>query len=105
MGSIKGYLVSLVLPLVVGLLASTLTQASKRAVRWIDAQHPAVKQALALAWSAALAALVKVAGHSVCSDGGAVCALDGVDWKAVLLAAYAVSVSAHGLKGRAPARE
>lgn len=102
----KGWLLSgaaaLVLPLVLSVVAFALTQGSKRAARWIDTQSAPVKQALALAWAAALTALARQAGRSVCLDGLEACAIDGVDWRLVASSSWAGALSLHGWRKKPP---
>lgn len=102
----KGWLLSgaaaLVLPIVLSVVAFALTQGSKHAARWIDAQSAPVKQALALAWAAGLTALVRLAGQSVCIDGADSCAIDAVDWKLVASAAWGGALALHGWRKKPP---
>lgn len=92
----------LVLPFVLAVVAFWLTQTSKRAARWIDAQPAPVKQGLALAWAAVLTGLARLAGRSVCLDGGDACAVDAVDWRLVLSSSWAGALALHGWRGKAP---
>lgn len=98
MGFLRNAALGLVLPFILAVGAFFLTQQSKRARRWIDSQPAPVKQGIALAWAAALTALVRMAGRSVCLDGADSCAIDGVDWRLVLSSSWAGALALHGWK-------
>lgn len=102
MGLLRSGAALFVLPLVLSVVAFWLTQSSKRAARWIDAQPAPVKQAIALAWAAALTALARMAGRAVCLEGVESCAIDGVDWRLVASSAWAGALAVHGWRGKAP---
>lgn len=95
----KGLLISLVLPALIGAFAFTATQWAKAVWARLDAQPAATKQAFVAAWAFVLNLATEAAGQSLCASGASYCELPDLAFRTVF--SIAVAFALHGNKRKA----